>query len=307
MANRVTWTDEDHFSHQPVVGEWMGTWNADANRYDRFNWDNMNFAVKTIDMILDKWGTHPAVYAIEPVNEPWWRSDTDVLKRFYRQVRALMKEKAPHLVFVFHDAFKPLGFVWNDLFEDDDHENVVMDTHQYMMMFPNLGSLLLYEEAYKVLVSAAGRVKYDVWVGEWSLATDMCGMWLAGFNDSDDLLHKQHDCQWVECPHSYLPDEFAVDFDRTADKIGPFGAGEDSGVRKGLCPIDSAHFSEDDTHRLARSMLHTFNEHVEGQFLWNFRNELEPKWNYVTAYDEGWLKQDSSDVNHVLEEEALLQ
>ena len=68
----------------------MGTWNAEKKRYDRINWDNMNFALKTIDLLLDKWGSHSAVFAIEPVNEPWWRSNIDVLKRFYRQVRALM-------------------------------------------------------------------------------------------------------------------------------------------------------------------------------------------------------------------------
>ena len=99
-----------------------------------------------------------------------------------------MKERAPHLIFVFHDGFKTFGAVWNDLFEDDDHENVVLDTHQYMMMYPTLGNLFEYEEAYRVIVSQAERIKYDVWVGEWSLATDMCGMWLAGFNDSKALL-----------------------------------------------------------------------------------------------------------------------
>ena len=26
--------------------------------------------------------------------------------------------------------------------------------------------------------------KYEVWVGEWSLATDTCAFWLDNFNDS---------------------------------------------------------------------------------------------------------------------------
>jgi len=30
----------------------------------------------------------------------------------------------------------------------------------------------------------------------------------------------------VECPYSYLPDDVAVDFDRTADVLGPFGTGD---------------------------------------------------------------------------------
>ena len=71
MANRVKWTDETHFVHTDI-GEWMGTWDASKHRYEKFNWDNFFFAIKTIDLILDKWGDHPATYAIEPVNEPWW-------------------------------------------------------------------------------------------------------------------------------------------------------------------------------------------------------------------------------------------
>ena len=25
-------------------------------------------------------------------------------------------------------------------------------------------------------------------------------------------------------------------------------------------------------------------------FMWTFRNELEDKWNYITAFDKGWIK-----------------
>jgi hypothetical protein len=27
--------------------------------------------------------------------------------------------------------------------------------------------------------------KMEVWIGEWSLATDVCAMWLGGFNDGN--------------------------------------------------------------------------------------------------------------------------
>ena len=129
MAHRVTWTDETHFEHKGY-GEWMGTWDEDKHRYTDINQDNIDFAKQTISVILDIWATHPALYAIEPVNEPWWRSKISVLKEFYRDVRTMMKQRAPHLVFVFHDAFQTIDALrWNDLFEDDDHENVVMDTH----------------------------------------------------------------------------------------------------------------------------------------------------------------------------------
>lgn len=42
--------------------------------------------------LLNKWGDHEALYAIEPVNEPWWNSDLDVLMQFYRDVRNMMRD-----------------------------------------------------------------------------------------------------------------------------------------------------------------------------------------------------------------------
>jgi len=223
MANRIEWLDEDHFDHSSHdYGEWMGTWNG--HKYESIIQENIDWAYDTVDGLLDKWGDHPAVFAIEPVNEPWFHSDFKTLRDFYRRVRENMKAKAPHLLFVFHDSFKFSGLVWNRLFDDDDMENVVMDTHLYMFFWPKLFTIGEYSEAFNLVLSQANRVKYPVWLGEWSMATDNCAMWLQGFNDSAGKFH--FDCEWVECPYSYLPDEFAVDFDRTAEKLGPFGTDE---------------------------------------------------------------------------------
>ena len=136
-------------------------------------------------------------------------------------------------------------------------------------------------------MTQAARIKYPVWVGEWSLATDHCAMWLQGFNDSEGP--GRWNCDMVECPYSYLSDEFAVDFDRTAEKQGPFGSNEDSTPQYGMCPIDSKYFRDRQVANLGADYMDTFNTHVSGQFFWNFRTELEPRWNYITAYDNGWL------------------
>jgi hypothetical protein len=60
-----------------------------------------------------------------------------------------------------------------------------------------------------------------VWVGEWALATDVCALWLGGFNDANTAA--VFDCEYVDCPTPYLPADTAVDLDRTADLLGPFG------------------------------------------------------------------------------------
>ena len=39
---------------------------------------------------------------------------------------------------------------------------------------------------------------------------------------------------------------------------------------------------------LARSQLEVF-EKTHGQFFWNFRTELEPRWSYIEAVKRGWL------------------
>jgi len=140
---------------------------------------------------MKHWGTHPAVYAIEPLNEPWWSTPKDELKNFYRSVRANMKLKAPHLKFVFHDSFHSDADYWNDMFADDDHDGVIMDTHFYQAWWGRDDpedkdkQFNTYCQGYTDSNTHLKDIKYDVWVGEWSLATDVCAMWLGGFNDNN--------------------------------------------------------------------------------------------------------------------------
>merc|ERR1719195_242127 len=88
VSNRTIWTDENNFSHwEQAVGEWMGEFDMNTWSYPEINYDNIDFAKDTVQGLLDKWGEHPALAAIEPVNEPWWSSDYDVLAQFYRDVK----------------------------------------------------------------------------------------------------------------------------------------------------------------------------------------------------------------------------
>ena len=146
-----------------------------------------------------------------------------------------------------------------------------------------------YCDGYRNAVSGAASVKYDVWVGEWSLATDVCALWLGGFNDNNTPY--AYDCEWVDCPYSYIPDkELAVDFDRTADMLGPFGSNTLSTIQKGKCPRDSVHFTKEEVNTLGQCLTYIIDDLVQGSFLWTFRNELEPRWSYPESYDAGWIK-----------------
>jgi len=208
-----------------------------------------------MEHILKKWGKHPAFGALEPVNEPWWFTPLDELKGFYRTVRQLVVKYAPDAKFVFHDSFRFDPNLWNDLFEDNDHENVVMDHHYYHAFF-NIDPKGNYTVAgrcdlYKKETEVAKAVKYDVWFGEWALAIDNCAHWLNGFNDAGSP--PQYACKPVECPKSYMPAPHAVDFNRSAEILGPFGYQYDPKnqqsvmdsrvIKKGMCWTDSEEFN----------------------------------------------------------------
>jgi hypothetical protein len=138
-----------------------------------------------------------------------------------------MKAQAPHLKFVFHDSFHSDADYWNDMFPDNDMENVIMDTHFYQAWWgrdkpTKEAALANYCQGYTDSNTHLKDIKYDVWVGEWSLATDVCAMWLGGFNDNNTPY--QYDCQWVDCPKPYIAAPLGVDIpDRTAPELGPFG------------------------------------------------------------------------------------
>ena len=202
---------------------------------------------------------------------------------------------------MFHDAYVGDIDLWNTLFADDDLENVVMDTHRYYAWWPRVDELEGYCNGISGDMRKLQSLKYDVWVGEWSLATDSCALWLEGFNNNHSPPTRP--CKRVECPRTYMKEK-GVDFDRTLDWLGPIGKYSKDGhydhvlIKKGTCSIDSDYW-EDDVMRLGQCTLDAFNENAQAQFFWTVRNELEPRWSYVQSYDNGWIKNKSSDKSEV--------
>jgi len=135
QTSNLTWIDENNFSHWPGnAGNWMGPFNLTENAYDYIYTDEdkgIQWSLDVVSKLMALYGQHPALYAFEPVNEPWWGSDYEVLKSFYRQARTIIRDVNPNVIFTFHDGFDFSASRWNDLFADDDMENVVIDTHFY--------------------------------------------------------------------------------------------------------------------------------------------------------------------------------
>ena len=97
-------------------------------------------------------------------------------------------------------------------------------------------------------------------VGEWSLATDNCAMWLNGFNDNLPGYPKVS-CSMKPCADPYMGwGQPGCPPDATMPLQGPFGTGV-SGPEYGLCPVGVEWGEEEDAAMttLTAKQLHSFN------------------------------------------------
>ena len=133
-----------------------------------------------IKIIVDTYGGHPAVLGLEPVNEPWQYTPIEVLKRFYWEGYLLVKRGAPYWKYVMHDSFRFDSGTWGG-FMDGCPERA-MDTHIYQAWRDPDSRMGFYQDAcsQKSRIATMERDFGPVIVGEWSLATDNCAMWLNG-------------------------------------------------------------------------------------------------------------------------------
>lgn len=215
----------------------------------------------------------------------------DILHKFYKDSNDLVQASAPHWVTVLHDSFRPNRETWSDFMQTC--VNCALDTHIYQAWaWPNDQGW--YTEH---ACMDGDRIKMQIEffdipiiVGEWSLAVDNCAMWLNGFNDNVPG-YPLVECERIKCPEPYMGSEQAnAPPDPSLGAQDPFGTGGESYVINGTCPRDG-YFSNEDAfmRKLAYTKLNAFDYGTHGQFFWNFRTELEPRWDYQAAVAKGWL------------------
>jgi glucan 1,3-beta-glucosidase len=91
-----------------------------------------------------------------------------------------LANEGTYFVFGDHAINKPMNpDDWDDLFNDT--EGVILDHHYYQAWNQNSSADDFCSE-YEKNAALADNIKYDVWIGEWSLGTDNCALWLDGFN-----------------------------------------------------------------------------------------------------------------------------
>ena len=119
------------------------------------------------------------------VNEPWQAIPMNVMQEFYWRSYRIVQAKAPHWITFLHDSFRlnPENFA-NGFFKNCD--NFAVDSHIYQAWAwenpPEWFQLhACLDRDNLVLMESLG---VPILVGEWSLATDNCAMWLNGLNDN---------------------------------------------------------------------------------------------------------------------------
>ena len=304
-ASDFKWITETNFTHWPIqAARWFGDWNHDTYSYNHINFQGFAWGLKVHEALLQRWGAHSAFYAFEPINEPQFNPLIQQLQDWYRQSRKLVQKYTANAWFVMHNAGNNDFMVWNSMFRDDDMDKVAIDVHHYQAFMnpPNFKTTQDSCDEYETSISAiVDQLKYPVWLGEWSLATDVCAHWLGGFNDANT--HAQYKCSKIPCPYSYM-ENYSHDFNRTKDILGPFGDEQfvmQANIQNGMCTSDSTElFKFADIKTIARCALDTFDKHLAVQMIWTAHNEIEAKWDYVSAWDLGWINTTAIPENQTL-------
>ena len=176
----------------------------------------LEMTLNVLEKIAQRYGKEDALWGIEALNEPMC-SDTPIagfmniqmlsqvyhavdpemakdntnyplsyLKDFYRKAYERMRKYLPvEKAIVFSDAFYLEG--WEEFWKEEQFENIVLDTHQYVTMveygFGEDRPFEKYEGHLRQLAESLKNIasKQSVIVGEWSMSNMM-----TGYDDTDD-------------------------------------------------------------------------------------------------------------------------
>lgn len=136
--------------------------------------DNINLTLGVIENLARRYGNHPALAGIEPLNEPHWEVDINALVDYYSSARAIIHEHCDRRVAcIISDSFRPIEM--SKLLRKRCLDDVVMDVHLYQLFTPEdrqpdlAGHLNKVNKDWRKLITKLSR-HHQVIVGEWSAA-----------------------------------------------------------------------------------------------------------------------------------------
>ncbi|ORX63859.1 glycoside hydrolase [Basidiobolus meristosporus CBS 931.73] len=211
--------------------------------------------------------------SIQFLNEPFAIPNTgvtlDLLKDFYgRSYTAIHNaSKLSYKPATFgHDGFSFFNEIGSFL---SSMKNTVLDTHIYQVFDVNL---LKYSRQQHLEMTCNDKARIGgsplrTIVGEWSLATTDCTLWLNGFQKG-----ARYDGTFITtepvCPSCTCKDE---------GNVAKFGKSYRAFLRE-----------------FAEKQMDAY-EAGYGWIFWNFKAENSPQWNYIQGVEEGWIPNPPTD------------
>lgn len=288
-----------YFKHWGIrSANWIGDFDMNGKYYKNINIENINYAYRVIENVLIKFKDNPYVWALSPMNEPWEYTPLYELKRFYKNIYDIFIVYWPKKALILHDSFRSTLWGSCDFLDDNLKVDVYLDTHQYIawndpvpfdILIKNIQNWQFPQTCFKVIV------------GEFSLATDNCMMWLNGFMDNLPNYPFQQ-CYYEICPYyNYGLNNIYIN----NAKKGPFGTGISSPNNDGNCPITTpinknniiGKIGNDEklyASLLFRELTKIYEGKTDGWLFWNFRTESDfYSWNYISSYNNGYINLDT--------------
>lgn len=149
-----------------------------SGRAGAINWPkdpkNIQETLRVVESFAQKYGSHPALYGIELLNEPRPEVPLDILQDYYQQGYARVRKYLnPDVAVVIHDSFRPL--VWKKFMQQPAFSNVILDTHLYQCFDKQAKSRSALEQLAfslnrKASLDEMQQEELPALVGEWSLS-----------------------------------------------------------------------------------------------------------------------------------------
>lgn len=171
-----------------------------------------------LENLARRYQGHPALHAIEVLNEPRWDIDIDVLKRYDAEAYARIRKYcgAEDVAVVCHDGFRPFQD-YIDFLSPPEFSNTVLDIHRYQCFVREEIDLDIFGHIKKTVVDwqheaahITQAMRCGTYVGEWSLGMDLkvVSLWASGpFNHA---LEKLDDFQKNVAYRAYAAAQMAV-------------------------------------------------------------------------------------------------
>ena len=209
----------------------------------------IDHTLDVLERLAERYRDHPALHAIEALNEPRWDIPTDLLKRFTRAAYERIRRHCPaeRVSVVFHDGFRSfreyLGFMQAPAFR-----NVVFDYHRYQCFERGDIDSDIYTHIHKA--SGQWKSEADAIINQLGLPA-YCGEWSLGLDLKVVSL-------WADGPFNHA-----------------------------LEHMDQ--FQQDTAYRgYAAAQLLTFEKYL-GWFFWSYKTETTPAWCFRECVNRGWL------------------